>query len=195
MSENPKLSKLRQLFQREAELNEQTGLNDLPEPPDQSSLDDPLLDAHVLEAQQRRRELQSELEKIPTIDEVEAHHTAYVRAWAAFKDSFYMIDCKIKELKTDNESVGDSLKMITEGVTPPRFPEDPVECLNILRTWVEKNTEKTVELMSLNQTSILETNKKYRSYEDIFCRFHKIFKAYSSIIEQQEALINKLCRK
>ena len=114
--ENPKLSKLRQLFQREAELHEGPNIDaeTLPEPPDQASLDDPLLDAHVIAAKERRQEIQDEINAIPSIEEVEAHHTAFVRSWAAFKDSFYMYDSKIKELKTDNESVDDSLKLITQ---------------------------------------------------------------------------------
>jgi hypothetical protein len=165
---------------------------DLSQPESMEDLEDPELFDHIDAARAKFLQVQQELERVPTVAEIEKEHTTYSRSWGAFKDKLYGVDMKIKALKTDNEAVRDNLEIICAGQAPPKFPEDPVEALGVLGEWVDLNTEKTVELMDLNQRLILDTNTNYRGYETIFAQMHKALKAQESVIRQQTAILNSL---
>lgn len=206
MSEGKGLTKLRQLFAKEARAMEAAAAGDdsllagleqvdLNQPESMEDLEDPELFDHIDAARAKFQQAQQELERVPTVTEIEKEHTTYARSWGAFKDKLYGVDMKIKALKTDNEAVHDNLELICSGQAPPKFPEDPVEALKVLGEWVDLNTTKTIELMDLNQRLILDTNTNYRGYETIFAQMHKALKAQESVIRQQTAIINSLTRR
>ena len=206
MSEGKGVTKLRQLFAREARAMEAAAAGDesfladldqidLNEPESMEDLEDPELFAHISVARTNFRRAQDEVRKIPSVEEIETDHTAYARSWSAFKDKLYAVDMSIKALKTDNEAVKTNLDLIQVGKVPPRFPDDPVEMLTILGEWVELNTTKMITLMDANQRLIIDTNTNYRGYENIFGKMHKAIKAQENVIRQQTDIINKLTQR
>lgn len=203
MSEGKGVTKLRQLFAREARAMEAAAAGDevdldqvdLNEPESMEDLEDPELFAHISVARANFRKAQDEVKKIASVEEIETDHTAYARSWSAFKDKLYAVDMNIKALKTDNEAVKTNLDLIAVGKVPPRFPDDPVEMLTILGEWVDLNTTKMITLMDANQRLIIDTNTNYRGYENIFGKMHKAIKAQENVIRQQTDIINKLTQR
>ena len=133
--------------------------------PDDIELDDPDLDEHIAEARKRYRE---QLKSLPTLKETEVMYTAYLKKMGQLKDRYYKNDHQLSTLKADIEATEYNIKLVASGKQPKGFPEDPVECLNVLTSWLGKHVESVNAIISDNQKMIIDHTIRSREQEDIY---------------------------